>query len=181
MTHLFAELSLWMLLAFFIGCVAGCVAKTMIAGRRNGGIHKGTINDIDAVEGPIGAGGSDARQAASGGETSSRSSGYRPPKPRPETGRPQRPKGLAKAHEGKPDNLQRIHGIGPKLEKTLNGLGFYHYGQIAAWNGDEVSWVDEHLRFKGRIAREDWITQCQLLADGDEEGFAARFGPAAVK
>jgi NADH-quinone oxidoreductase subunit E len=73
---------------------------------------------------------------------------------------------MAAARGGKADNLQQISGIGPKLEKTLHGLGFFHFSQIADWNSDEVMWVDEHLRFKGRIERDKWISQAKVLAKG---------------
>ena len=64
----------------------------------------------------------------------------------------------------KPDDLKKISGVGPKLEGVLNGLGIYTYDQIARWNKAEVEWVDEHLKFKGRIERDEWIPQCKALA-----------------
>ena len=69
------------------------------------------------------------------------------PEPPPAGGRPKRPRGLAAPRNDRPDNLQRISGIGPKLEKTLQDLGFFHYDQIAAWDPMEVDWINEHLRF----------------------------------
>jgi predicted flap endonuclease-1-like 5' DNA nuclease len=40
-----------------------------------------------------------------------------------------------------------------------------------------VTRIDDQLgRFKGRITRDQWIAQAQLLAAGDETGFAERFG-----
>ena len=92
------------------------------------------------------------------------------------TGKPARPKGLPKARSGKPDKLQMISGVGPKLEKTLHGLGYFHFDQIAGWGEDEVAWVDEHLRYKGRIERDEWIAQCKLLANGDMEQFNKLYG-----
>lgn len=74
-----------------------------------------------------------------------------------------RPEGLA-APEGKPDDLTRIKGIGPKLSKTLNDLGIYHFRQIADWAEPEAKWIDDFLAFKGRVAREQWIEQAQKLA-----------------
>ncbi|MEX0346608.1 MAG: ATP-binding cassette domain-containing protein [Rhizobiaceae bacterium] len=64
----------------------------------------------------------------------------------------------------KPDDLKRISGVGPKLEGVLNGLGIYKYEQIAKWKKAERNWVDEHLNFKGRIERDDWISQAKALA-----------------
>ncbi len=62
------------------------------------------------------------------------------------------------------DDLKRISGVGPKLEGVLNELGFYHFDQIAAWGPAEVAWVDARLKFKGRIARDNWIAQAAALA-----------------
>lgn len=62
------------------------------------------------------------------------------------------------------DDLKLIKGVGPKLETTLNDLGFYHFDQIAAWRKKEIEWVDERLKFKGRIERDEWIKQCKALA-----------------
>jgi hypothetical protein len=45
---------------------------------------------------------------------------------------------------------------------------------------DEVEWVDEHLRFKGRIEREEWIPQCKLLADGDMDQFNKLYGTGGL-
>lgn len=96
-------------------------------------------------------------------------------KPAP-TGKPVQPKKLSAARGGKADNLQQISGIGPKLEKTLQGLGFFHFDQIAGWTKDEVAWVDDSLSFKGRIDREQWVPQAKLLAAGDLDAFAKKFG-----
>lgn len=64
----------------------------------------------------------------------------------------------------RPDDLKKISGVGPKLESTLNGLGIYKYEQIAAWRKAERDWVDDHLKFKGRIERDDWVKQAKALA-----------------
>jgi len=53
---------------------------------------------------------------------------------------------------------------GPKLEGVLNELGFWHFDQIAKWTSAEVAWVDSRLKFKGRIERDDWISQAKDLA-----------------
>ena len=66
--------------------------------------------------------------------------------------------------EGEPDDLKRISGIGPGIEKTLHELGIYHFRQIAQFTPDHVAWIDQRLRFKGRIEREDWIGQARKLA-----------------
>jgi predicted flap endonuclease-1-like 5' DNA nuclease len=97
------------------------------------------------------------------------------------SGRMERPKGLSKARGGKADNLQRISGIGPKNESILHTLGFFHFDQIAEWTASQVSWVDDHLRFNGRIGREEWIKQAKLLATGKEAEFAKQYGTGGLR
>ena len=70
--------------------------------------------------------------------------------------------------EGKPDDLQQISGIGPGIERTLHRLGIFHFRQIAAFTPDNIAWVNQRLRFKGRIEREDWIGQARRLAAGSQ-------------
>jgi len=79
------------------------------------------------------------------------------------------PKGLPEP-DGEPDDLKRISGIGPGIEKTLNELGVFHFHQIAAFTPENVAWVNRRLRFKGRIEREDWIGQARTLAAAGETG-----------
>jgi predicted flap endonuclease-1-like 5' DNA nuclease len=97
------------------------------------------------------------------------------------SGKMVKPKGMTKARGGKPDNLQRISGIGPKNESVLHGLGFFHFDQIAAWTATEVNWVDDHLKFNGRIKREEWIRQARLLHEGKEAEFAKLYGTGGMK
>ncbi|MGE0844946.1 MAG: ATP-binding cassette domain-containing protein [Flavobacteriaceae bacterium] len=80
---------------------------------------------------------------------------------------PAKPKGIKAPRGGKADDLKRISGVGPKIEKTLHGLGVFHFDQVAAWKKAEVDWVDDHLSFHGRIGREDWIGQARKLSRGD--------------
>lgn len=73
------------------------------------------------------------------------------------------------------DDLKLIKGIGPKLEKMLNELGFFHYDQIANWDVQQVAWVDQNLQgFKGRVSRDNWVDQAGNLAAGEQTAFAAK-------
>ena len=45
----------------------------------------------------------------------------------------------------------------------MNDLGIYHYWQVAAFTADDVAAVDEKLTFKGRIERDDWMSQAKAL------------------
>jgi predicted flap endonuclease-1-like 5' DNA nuclease len=71
--------------------------------------------------------------------------------------------------QGAADDLKQLKGVGPKLEQTLNALGIWHYSQIAGWRKKEIEWVDSQLKFKGRIARDEWIKQAKALAKGKSE------------
>jgi NADH-quinone oxidoreductase subunit E len=75
------------------------------------------------------------------------------------------PETLSAPRGGVADDLKKIDGVGPKLEATLNDLGFWHYDQIAAWGPAEIAWVDARLKFKGRIERDDWVAQARSLAE----------------
>lgn len=61
------------------------------------------------------------------------------------------------------DDLRRIRGVGPKIERALNGIGVHSAAQIAAWDEAEAARVDETLGLRGRIAREDWVGQARAL------------------
>ncbi len=69
-----------------------------------------------------------------------------------------------KKPRGKADDLKLISGVGPKLEQTLNNLGFWHFDQIAKWKKSDIAIVDDELSFKGRIERDDWVKQAKALA-----------------
>jgi predicted nucleic acid-binding Zn-ribbon protein len=62
------------------------------------------------------------------------------------------------------DDLKRIKGIGPAIEKTLNELGFYRFDQIADLSDHDVARIAERLRgFSSRMRREDWTGQARML------------------
>lgn len=71
---------------------------------------------------------------------------------------------LDAARGGKADDLKLISGVGPKLEDLLHQNGVYHFDQIAAWNSEEIAYMDEQMSFKGRIEREGWTEQATKLA-----------------
>ncbi len=79
------------------------------------------------------------------------------------------------------DDLKKIKGVGPKLEKMLNGMGIYHFDQIASWKAEELAWVDENLEgFKGRASRDNWVSQSQTLSGGGETDFSNKVDKGGV-
>ena len=78
---------------------------------------------------------------------------------------------------GSTDDLTQIKGLGPKLATTLQEMGITTLAQIAAWNDADIDRVDGQLgRFEGRIRRDQWVEQAKLLAAGNGDAFAAKFG-----
>ncbi len=74
------------------------------------------------------------------------------------------PRILSAALYGKKDNLRLISGVGPKLEDLLNKNGVYYFWQVAEWNDRDIDIIDERLdAFKGRIGRDDWVSQARRL------------------
>ena len=61
------------------------------------------------------------------------------------------------------DDLTKIKGVGPVLEEKLNKFGVYTFNQISHWSPEIVSEFDDLLSFKGRIDRDEWLTQAKDL------------------
>jgi predicted flap endonuclease-1-like 5' DNA nuclease len=164
MSHYLLELVLWMLLAFFVGCILGYLLRLMLGGAETEAAGPAAIEAAPLPMAPT-----TAPMAPKATEIAA------------VAGKMERPKGISAARGGKADKLQRISGVGPKNEKVLHNLGFFHFDQIAAWTAEEIEWVDDHLKFNGRIKREEWIKQCKLLAAGNEEEFNRLFGTGGMK
>jgi predicted flap endonuclease-1-like 5' DNA nuclease len=71
---------------------------------------------------------------------------------------------LLSARPVEADRLQAISGIGPVLERVLNDLGIYHFGQLARLTPDNIEWLASRIDwFPQRIQREDWVGQARRL------------------
>ena len=90
-----------------------------------------------------------------------------------------KPQGFDSAPD-RTDDLKRIKGIGGVLEETLQGLGIYHFTQLAEWSEENVMWIENFISFPGRIAREDWIEQAKTLNAGGTTEFANRVDTGEV-
>lgn len=92
-----------------------------------------------------------------------------------------KPTTLTAARDGGADDLKQIKGVGPKMEGMLNGMGFFHFDQVAAWTGAEVAWVDANLKgFRGRVSRDNWVDQAKTLAAGGETEFSKKVEKGGV-
>ena len=86
-----------------------------------------------------------------------------------------KPAALTAPRDGTGDDLQKLEGIGPALEKLCHDLGIFHYDQIASWGAAEVAWMDSNLKgFKGRVTRDKWVAQAKLIAEVGMEEFLRR-------
>lgn len=75
------------------------------------------------------------------------------------------------------DDLSRIKGLGPKLRARLGELGVTRFDQIAAWSDADLAAIDAQLgTFAGRPAKDNWIEQARLLANGDLADYEGKFG-----
>ncbi len=63
-----------------------------------------------------------------------------------------------KAPRRSPDDLKRIFGVGPVLERFLNEQGVFGFDQIAKWTKADIDKFEQQLpNFTGRITREKWV------------------------
>ncbi len=86
------------------------------------------------------------------------------------------PRKLFDAPEGAADDLKLITGVGPVLERTLNAIGITTFRQVATLTPDDVEAVESEAGFKGRIARDNWLQQAEVLARGGIEEYRRVFG-----
>ena len=87
-----------------------------------------------------------------------------PARAKPRAKRTTGPKLFKSATRGKKDDLKKISGVGPKLEGLLNRNGVYYFWQVSKWNKSDIKFIDDRLQvFKGRISRDDWVTQAKSL------------------
>jgi small subunit ribosomal protein S2 len=68
---------------------------------------------------------------------------------------------------GAPDDLKRLHGLGPEIEKKMNDAGIFHFWQIAAMSAEDAATLDHELKLSGRIEREHWIDQAHSLSEAE--------------
>ena len=79
---------------------------------------------------------------------------------------PAKAKAAPKTAAAGADDLKKLSGVGPALEKKLHEGGVTSFAQIAAWTEADIAEFDEKLSFKGRIEREGWVEQAKELTKG---------------
>lgn len=62
------------------------------------------------------------------------------------------------------DDLKKIYGIGPVIERKLGELDITTYRQIALLSPEEIEIVNDHINyFSGRIERDGWLESAREL------------------
>lgn len=62
------------------------------------------------------------------------------------------------------DDLTKIKGIGPFIEKRLNMIGIYTYAQLGELTSEQIDRVGAAIEFfPQRILRDNWVGQAQAL------------------
>ena len=77
------------------------------------------------------------------------------------------------------ENLQRVGGINAEIESVLNAHGVTRYSQVAGWRSADIGRLEGLLGFSGRISRENWIEQAQILANGGATAYSREVDRAA--
>lgn len=188
MTYFVLQSMALLVASYFIGCMFGCFLRNIEAG-----VQRSAVTERQAVQ-PAALAPQIAAQPQVNPETSRR---FREmlegpgqtqpaavprvsaPVPTPVAGRPlpQQPTLTAAppvATTMTADDLKRIKGIGPDLERRLNEHGVRRYSQIAAWTAADVQRFNGDLGQDGRIQHENWIEQAQILDRGGETAFSRR-------
>lgn len=83
-----------------------------------------------------------------------------------------------KKQKGEPDDLTQIKGIDADLAARLKQVNCIKLEQIANFSDDDIANLDDHLKLKGRIERDDWVGQAQrLIAEATVEEVPAEDAP----
>ena len=62
------------------------------------------------------------------------------------------------------DDLERIHGVGPKIAKLLRSLDIVSFQQVADFTPSDIATVSEALEtFPDRIERDNWMASAREL------------------
>jgi small subunit ribosomal protein S2 len=62
---------------------------------------------------------------------------------------------------GVADDLKKLPGVSPTIEKKLNDLGIFHYSQIAELSATAAHNVGEEMGLPGRV--QGWVTKAKEL------------------
>lgn len=118
--------------------------------------------DKSGVKAAVGAG-SVAAVAAAAAKPAKKAAPKKEEAPKAEAKKAAPKKAAPKTADAGADDLKKLSGVGPALEKKLIEAGVTSFAQIAAWGEADIAEFDEKLSFKGRIEREGWVEQAKAI------------------
>ena len=65
-----------------------------------------------------------------------------------------------------PEDLSLVNGVTTSLKKKLEAEGVQNVSQLADLTPERIATLDEKLKLKGRIGREEWVEQARDLMAG---------------
>ena len=74
------------------------------------------------------------------------------------------------------DSVLANHGYPPAIEKLLNEMGISTFQQVAGLTPPQIEEVEAEAGFRGRIGRNNWLQQAEVLARGGVEEYRRVFG-----
>ena len=86
------------------------------------------------------------------------------------------PAKLFDAPAGPADDLKMINGVGPVLEGALNAIGITTWAQVSKLTEAQIDAVEGELGFRGRVVRDNWLQQAEVLARGGAAEYERVFG-----
>jgi small subunit ribosomal protein S2 len=66
---------------------------------------------------------------------------------------------------GPADELVKLPGLSPEIEKQLNDLGIFHYWQIAGFTPTDIAEIGDSVGLPGRV--QGWIDQAKALVEAE--------------
>ncbi|MBL3567204.1 50S ribosomal protein L21, partial [Rhodovulum sulfidophilum] len=86
------------------------------------------------------------------------------PAAEPKAAKAKAPKAAEAAAPAAGDDLKKLPGVGPAMEKKLHEAGVTRFAQIAAWTDEQVAAMDTRLGLKGKIENDGWVALAKDLA-----------------
>ena len=69
------------------------------------------------------------------------------------------------APRGEADDLKLVAGISPRHEEALNGVGVFHYWQLADLDEVNIGLLDARLKLEGEETSKNWIAPAKALVE----------------
>ncbi|MCP4183500.1 MAG: 50S ribosomal protein L21 [Hyphomicrobiales bacterium] len=79
------------------------------------------------------------------------------------------------------DDIKLIGGVGPALEKKLNGVGITSLKELSRLSAKKLTELDDELKLGGRTERDEWVKQAKELLAGKPPRAQSNQNAAAAK